>query len=89
MASLIQRRMAIDRIVITGRWQIVGGAAFLGIGAFELLTSGFHWPVLGQIAIGAVGLGRGILLVRRGRRERQAFESIQGEDAGRQRSVSR
>lgn len=86
MGSLIQDRMAIDRLRLSGLWMLVVGGLLAIVGALSL--AGDSRPLrLYLIVVFTVLAIMGIVRLVRARRRRIAFEARHGADAGKQQPI--
>ena len=83
MPSLIQQRMALDRQRLQARWMLLWGFALVYFGVTLYLVA-FSWLPVPYFLFALVVVTFGIIRVRAARRDRIAFETEHGPDAGRQ-----
>jgi drug/metabolite transporter (DMT)-like permease len=85
MASLIQRRMALDRQRWSGTLSMVLGALFVLIGVADLVTGGgSRWLGIAALLFGVVSAVCGVAARRKATVARHVFEAENGQDAGKQ-----
>ncbi|MGQ2914551.1 hypothetical protein [Microbacterium aurantiacum] len=83
MPSLIQQRMALDRQRLHARWMLLWGYALVYFGV-TLYWTGSSWFTVLYFLFALVVVAFGIIRVRAARRDRIAFETEHGPDAGKQ-----
>ncbi|MET2010156.1 hypothetical protein ABXJ56_01265 [Microbacterium chocolatum] len=83
MPSLIQQRMALDRQRTQARWMLIWGCASTVSTATLLITHASWFAALGVFcAVAIIATGAASFLTAR--RNRIAFETAHGPDAGKQ-----
>lgn len=83
MPSLIQQRMALDRQRLHARWMLCWGYALVFFGV-TLYVSEPSWFDVLYILFALVFVAAGVIWVLAARRDRIAFETEHGPDAGKQ-----
>jgi hypothetical protein len=88
MTSLIQQRMAIDRLKVRGvMFTALGGLGFV-LGVAMIIFGGFPSIALLMSLVGWLGFGAvGVLSLLQYRQRAGAFEAENGKGAGRQEPV--
>jgi hypothetical protein len=85
--SLIQQRMAIDRVRTRGMVAIWSGAALLALGIAQFAISDVRFFDLLPVVVAGILIGVGIWEIGRYKRRIAAFEDKHGERAGSQDTV--
>lgn len=86
--SLAQRRIAINRIRFTGIWMVSASVVLIICDAIFMSDDGGRPLELFIFALGGVTVVNGVRQLIKFRRERAAFESENGPDAGKQTPVT-
>lgn len=84
MPSLIQQRMAIERIRVRALWIVSGSGLLLVMGVVLVFTGSFSLFSAVSLVIWAGGVLSGIAEIRRFRQALREFEAEHGPGAGKQ-----